>query len=88
VYEDVSEGTPVSPVFASAGELRGWLVARGVPVASAEAFLAQGSAPSFVLETARPVDGITGLVPPEQRLAEPLYGLLLSREHTDCGPGL
>jgi hypothetical protein len=71
VYEDVSEGTPVSPVFGSAPELRGWLVAQGVPAASAEAFLAQGSAPSFVLEPGGPVEGITGLVPPEQRQAEP-----------------
>lgn len=70
VYEDVSEGTPVSPVFASAAELRGWLVVQGVPVASAETFLAQGSAPSFMLEPGGPVDGITGLVLPETRHAE------------------
>ena len=70
VYEDVSEGTPVSPVFASAAELRGWLVAQGAPAASAEAFLAHGAAPSFVRQPGGPVDGITGLVPPEQRQAE------------------
>lgn len=71
VYEDISEGTPVSPVFASASELCGWLVAQGVPAASAEAFLAQGFGPSILLEPGGPVDGITGLVPLEQRYAEP-----------------
>lgn len=71
VYEDVSEGTPVSPVFASEAELRRWLVDQGVPAVSAEAFIAQGFAPSFVLEADGLVDGITGLVSPDTRRAGP-----------------
>jgi hypothetical protein len=49
VYEDVSEGTPVSPVFESSDQLLGWLIAQGVSDRAAVEFLRQGSIPSFVL---------------------------------------
>jgi hypothetical protein len=49
VYEDVSEGTPVSPIFGSAEELRRWLIAQGVPDGTADDFLRHGSAPSLIL---------------------------------------
>ena len=51
VYEDVSEGTPLSPVFGSPAEVRRWLVAQGVATGSADEFLRQGSAPSLVVGT-------------------------------------
>jgi len=53
LWETVSEGSPVSPVFATADELAGWMsdLARGdrwVPPAAAAKFIADGWAPSFV----------------------------------------
>jgi hypothetical protein len=53
LWETVSEGSPISPVFTSADELAGWMSdpARGnrwVPPAAAANFIADGWAPSFV----------------------------------------
>ena len=49
MYETVSEGTPVSPVFASKDELADWLVEeKGHTREAAEAFVDDGWAPSFV----------------------------------------
>lgn len=53
LWETVFEGSPISPVFASADELAGWMSdpARGdrwVPPATAAKFIADGWAPSFV----------------------------------------
>lgn len=53
LWETVSEGSPVSPVFATADGLAGWMSdpARGdrwVPPAAAAKFIADGWAPSFV----------------------------------------
>lgn len=51
VYENVSEGSPVSPVFENAAELMSWLEKQGVSRESADAFVRQGFAPSFVLRS-------------------------------------
>lgn len=53
LWETVSEGSPMSPVFATADELAGWMSdpERGrhwVPAKTAAAFIAEGWAPSFV----------------------------------------
>jgi hypothetical protein len=49
MYETVSEGTPVSPVFSSLVELTRWLVhEKGYSEAAAVAFVRKGWAPSFV----------------------------------------
>lgn len=53
LWETVSEGSPISPVFATSDELAGWMSdpARGdrwVPPAAAAKFVADGWAPSFV----------------------------------------
>lgn len=53
LWETVSEGSPVSPVFAYADELAGWMSdpARGedrVPVDVAANFIRQGWAPTFI----------------------------------------
>jgi hypothetical protein len=62
VYEDVTEGTPVSPVFDSVESLQRWLLDEGYSKAAAEAFLAEGCAPSFVVTGAGEVlPGIEGL---------------------------
>lgn len=49
IYENTSEGTPVSPIFNTATELVSWLVTQGVPKESAEAFISQGHAPLLVV---------------------------------------
>lgn len=50
VYETVTEGTPVSPVFATLDELRAWLVrAQGMSEAGADQFIAWGSVPSMLV---------------------------------------
>ena len=47
VYETVSEGSPVSPVFANLEEVKGWLVEQGYSPKAAEGFIEAGSAPSM-----------------------------------------
>lgn len=50
VYEDVSDGTPVSPIFLSQQELEHWLQAQGYSEASVRLFVGQGHAPLLVIE--------------------------------------
>jgi hypothetical protein len=62
VYENISEGTPVSPIFSSPDMLIAWLLAQGISRIAAEAFLCQGFAPSFVIKgDGNIVPGIEGL---------------------------
>jgi len=62
VYEDVTEGTPISPVFDSVDALQQWLDREGYSKAAAAAFIAEGSAPSFVVGADGEVlSGIDGL---------------------------
>jgi hypothetical protein len=50
MYETVTEGTPVSPVFVSLAELEAYMVAElGYSPAVAKAFCASGWAPSFIM---------------------------------------
>lgn len=49
MYETVSEGTPVSPVFAELQQLEDWLVEQGTDRESAKAFCEHGWVPSFVM---------------------------------------
>jgi hypothetical protein len=51
IYENVTEGCPVSPVFDSGAKLVAWLVDQGVSPDAADAFLKQGFAPSFVIRS-------------------------------------
>lgn len=48
MWETVSEGSPVSPVFATAEALADWLVTEGYSPQAARAFVSDGWAPSFV----------------------------------------
>jgi hypothetical protein len=67
-YEDVSEGTPVSPIFSSGDVLIAWLQAQGCSRDAAEAFLRQGFAPSFVIKRdGSIVPGIEGLTEVERK---------------------
>ena len=50
VYETVSEGTPVSPVFASLPDMVEWLVGEGFTWTAAERFAHDGWAPSFMMQ--------------------------------------
>ena len=48
VYENVSEGSPVSPVFDTAEDLATWLKHEGWPQEAIDSLLDVGHAPSFV----------------------------------------
>jgi hypothetical protein len=62
VYEDVSEGTPVSPIFPSQQALEHWLLAQGYSEASVRRFVEQGHAPLLIIEPdGTVVDGIDGM---------------------------
>ena len=47
IYQNVSEGSPVSPVFATEAEMKAWLVAQGMTLAEAQDFVAVGFAPQI-----------------------------------------
>lgn len=49
VWETVSEGSPVSPVFPTREALVDWLVSQGYSLAGADAFTQSGWAPSMVM---------------------------------------
>ena len=49
VYENVSEGTPVSPVFDTMDLLKEWLISQGHSEKAAEGFCNSGYAPSAVM---------------------------------------
>jgi hypothetical protein len=50
VYENVSEGSPVSPVFDTAEDLSRWLKQEGWPQEAIDFLLGVGHAPSFVIQ--------------------------------------
>jgi len=65
MYETVTEGTPVSPVFATRGELAQWIVDNlGYSEDAAAGFVEDGWAPSLVMCAGKVHDGITGLNEP------------------------
>ena len=51
IYETVSEGTPVSPVFANLEELQAWLIETGHTPTAAARFAESGWAPSFIMNS-------------------------------------
>jgi hypothetical protein len=60
MYETVSEGTPVSPVFATLDELAVWLVGQGYSPQASREFCRTGWAPSMVMAPGMGLkDGIT-----------------------------
>jgi hypothetical protein len=62
IYQNVSEDTPVSPVFRSGEELSQWMVAQGESPEAAAAFLELGHAPSLVISSNGPMSGPDGLL--------------------------
>lgn len=63
MYENVSEGTPVSPVFEQLKDLEDWLVeTKGYDRSYAKQFCEEGSAPTFVAQVS--IDNaLTGSIP-------------------------
>lgn len=62
VWEQVSEGSPISPVFATPEEVVVWLVGQGHSEAGARAFVGSGWAPSAMGVVGSPImNGIDGL---------------------------
>lgn len=47
IYEEVSEGTPVSPVFETEAEMQAWLIAQGYSEVAADGFIKDTWAPSM-----------------------------------------
>jgi hypothetical protein len=58
VYEDVTEGTPISPVLAGEAELKSWLGQQGYSARAIENFVRLGSAPSLIANNGELIDGI------------------------------
>ena len=61
VYEDVSEGTPISPVFPGEAECKSWLLAQGFSAPAVRNFLILGTAPSVYHVNGQLLDGIESL---------------------------
>ena len=62
IYQNVSEGTPISPIFRAGEELCQWMVAQGESQEAATEFLKVGHAPSLVISMNEPMSGPQGLV--------------------------
>ena len=58
IYETVTEGTPVSPVFASLDEMKDWLLSKGFSERASSKFIEIGWAPSLVFTPERGLSGI------------------------------
>ena len=58
VYEDVSEGTPMSPVFESLEDMKAWLLSEGYSVHATDMFIETGWAPSMVFTSDKGMSGI------------------------------
>jgi hypothetical protein len=58
VYENVSEGTPVSPVFETEDAMRIWLVAQGHSEYATDQFIKAGWAPSMLMQEGRGCSGL------------------------------
>lgn len=73
VYETVSEGTPVSPVFATADEMVSWLIGQGHSHDSARELVERGWAPSMFIangQIAMNVDALDLMRTPSQHAPE------------------
>ena len=62
IYQNVSEGTPIIPIFRSGEEVCKWMVAEGESQEAAEEFLRVGHAPGLVISSSGPMSGPQGLV--------------------------
>ena len=69
IYQNVSEGTPVSPIFCSKDELCEWMVAQGESPEAAAAFLELGHAPSLVVSRSGTMSGPEGLAAAKENSA-------------------
>ena len=58
IYEDVTEGTPFSPIFETLEEMKDWLLAEGYSEFASQTFIENGWAPSMVFTTGKGVSGI------------------------------
>lgn len=66
VWETVSEGSPVSPVFATAPELENWLISEGYSEGAAEAFTRKGWVPTGMMTDGRMYRDIESLNAPRE----------------------
>jgi len=60
-YQNVSAGSPVSPVFATRGDLKAWLIDQGQSAEAVVSFVEWGFAPSGVAWVNEVENGMEGL---------------------------
>jgi hypothetical protein len=53
IWETVSEGSPISPVFATSEKLVAWIVSEGYSEKAARAFVGAGHVPSMMIANGR-----------------------------------
>lgn len=58
IYETVSEGTPISPVFARLDEMKVWLLGEGYSEKASQKFVESGWAPSMIFVPGKGVSGL------------------------------
>ena len=58
IYETVSEGTPISPVFEILDEMKEWLLSEGYSEFASQKFIEDGWAPSMVFTSEKGVSAI------------------------------
>jgi len=58
IYENVTEGTPVSPIFMSLDEMYAWLIKRGFSEKTSSKFIETGYAFSMVFVLGKGVSGL------------------------------
>ena len=61
IHQNVSAGSPVSPVFATPGDLKAWLIDQGQSAEAVDSFVDWGFAPSAVASVNGVEDGMEGL---------------------------
>jgi hypothetical protein len=61
IYQNVSAGSPVSPVFATLSDMKAWLIDQGQSAEAVDSFVDWGFAPSAVASVNGVEDGMEGL---------------------------
>lgn len=74
IYQNVSAGSPVSPVFATLTDLKSWLIDQGQTAEAVDTFVDWGFASSAVASVDGIEDGIEGLYKAVRKKRWPWFG--------------
>ena len=58
VYQNISKGTPISPVFETLEDMKGWLIGEGYSEFASQRFIEDGWAPSMAFTPSKGLSGI------------------------------